>query len=78
MCACCSRLPSHISRRQAEYLVSVMTRIFRRADGAQKSSKDIRSFGFCLGEVQNEAEDLSDDVWTRWDMFSMGPREVIC
>jgi len=34
--------------------------------------------GLCLGDVQNEAEDVLDDVWTRWGVFSMGPREVIC
>jgi len=34
--------------------------------------------GMCLGEVQNEAEDVSDDIRTRWGMFSMGPRAVIC
>jgi hypothetical protein len=28
--------------------------------------------GLCLGEVQNGAEDVLDNVWIRWGVFTMG------
>ncbi len=41
-CVCYNRHPSHVSRRRARFLVSIVTRCLPRADGAQKSSIYIR------------------------------------